>query len=531
MRHLRAILALSISATFAAGCSANNGSAIANAPEGSSVPSVGSNAGMAKAARLFHFRHTPAYPPKPRHRITSADRARALAAGWTPVSSKAAWTNGAGTEILMTDGTVLVQDYCTPNWFSLTPDKTGSYVNGKWTKVAPMSSSYGPLYFASAVLPDGKLIVNGGEYNFCNQDETNLGAIYDPVANTWTPVTGPSGWSEIGDASSVVLPDGTYMLGNCCMSDQALLDESNMTWTQVGNGKHDTNSEEGWTLLRDGNVLTADVFGEPNSEIYNRHTQTWSSAGNLPNNLTQGFEIGPQTMMPNNKVWVAGANQYTAVFDANTKTWYSGPNFPIINGQQEDAADAPSTLLTNGRVMLAVSPGLYSPPAAIVLYNGTTIKQIPAFPNAPNDSSYNVRLLMLPTGEVLEADGSSDVEVYTRGHHVKGIIPPQIASVPTTITHGNTYKISGRYFSGFSQTNFYGDDVQQATNFPLVQITNNGTGHVFYARTHNHSFMGIASHRRVSTMFDVPSGIETGASTLRVIANGVPSAGVSVTIN
>ncbi len=29
-----------------------------------------------------------------------------------------------------------------------------------------MPSNYVPLYFASAVLPDGKLIVNGGEYNF-----------------------------------------------------------------------------------------------------------------------------------------------------------------------------------------------------------------------------------------------------------------------------------------------------------------------------------------------------------------------------
>jgi hypothetical protein len=55
---------------------------------------------------------------------------------------------------------------------------------------------------------------------------------------------------------------------------------------------------------------------------------------------------------------------------------------------------------------------------------------------------------------------------------------------------------------------------------------------VFYARTHDHSTMGVATgHKTVSTNFDVPSGTETGASTLVVIANGIPSAPVSITVN
>ena len=49
-----------------------------------------------------------------------------------------------------------------------------------------MPSTYAPLYFASQVLIDGRVLVEGGEYNFLNQDETNLGAIYDPVKNKWT---------------------------------------------------------------------------------------------------------------------------------------------------------------------------------------------------------------------------------------------------------------------------------------------------------------------------------------------------------
>jgi len=40
----------------------------------------------------------------------------------------------------------------------------------------------------------------------------------------------------------------------------------------------------------------------------------------------------------------------------------------------------------------------------------------------------------------------------------------------------------------------------------------------------------VASQATVSTKFDVPASIETGASTLEVVANGIPSKPVSVTI-
>jgi hypothetical protein len=44
--------------------------------------------------------------------------------------------------------------------------------------------------------------------------------------------------------------------------------------------------------------------------------------------------------------------------------------------------------------------------------------------------------------------------------------------------------------------------------------------------------MGVATgNKTVSTSFDVPNGAETGASTLVVIANGIPSAPVSITVN
>jgi len=65
---------------------------------------------------------------------------------------------------LLTDGTVIVHlidnSFAgTRNWFQLTPDINGSYVNGTWSTFASLPAGYGPLFHASEVLPDPGLSV------------------------------------------------------------------------------------------------------------------------------------------------------------------------------------------------------------------------------------------------------------------------------------------------------------------------------------------------------------------------------------
>ena len=82
-----------------------------------------------------------------------------------------------------------------------------------------------------------------------------------------------------------------------------------------------------------------------------------------------------------------------------------------------------------------------------------------------------------------------------------------------------------------SQASSYGDDFQNATNYPLVRFPTPRLDTSVFAKTHDHSTMGIATGSTiVSTSFDVPASIEAGASTLVMIANGVPSAGIAVTV-
>jgi Kelch motif len=113
--------------------------------------------------------------------------------------------NGAGVGFLLTDGTVMFQGNGLSDWWKLIPDKTGSYVNGTWTQLASLPAGYVPDAFSSAVLADGRVLIVGGEYNNGNFALTNLGAIYDPKANTWTSVAPPTGWKNISPSRCVCL--------------------------------------------------------------------------------------------------------------------------------------------------------------------------------------------------------------------------------------------------------------------------------------------------------------------------------------
>ena len=467
----------------------------------------------------------------------------ASAQSWQPLAHQPSFT--AGHALLLTDGTVMVH-HEDPNdgfsdWWKLTPDINGSYVNGTWTQLASLASDYGPLFFASAVLPDGRVIVEGGEQNFAQYVWTNKGAIYDPTHNVWTPMNPPSGWSSIGDAQSVVLSNGTFMVANCCSTQQALLNASTLTWTATGSGKFDENDEEGWNLLPGGKVLTVDAYvnlGEgngTNSEIYNPSTGSWTSAGSTVVQLWDShgsYEVGPAMLRPDGTVFASGANGagagHTSIYNSSTGSWMPGPDFP----DGLDIADGPAALLPDGNVLVSASPGIFQNGTVFFEWDGTNLNSVPATPNSQDNSSWYGRMLVLPTGQVLYTDGSRDVEIYTPA----GIPNPNWApSVVLTlsgpfINRGSTIMLGGRKFNGYSQAVAYGDDAQAATNYPIVRLTNVSTGHVFYCRTHDHNTMSVGYVGPAYTHVDIPSNMEVGRTYLEVIANGITSPRYNVAI-
>lgn len=506
---------------------------------------------------------------------------------WSRVTSPPRSLTGAGATLLLTDGTVLVhsEQGNLSDWYTLTPDIYGSYVTGTWaqTDSIPASFGYAPLYFASAVLPDGRVIIEGGEYNLNNTNlvDTNLGAIYDPSqlpGSRWNPVASPPTWSNIGDAPSVVLPDGTFMLANCCNSEEVEMTAPYLggsSWVPTGTFKHDWNNEEGWTLLpgpADSEVLltvdTSVIFnstcGSTGSELY--INGYWFCTANTPTKLwdntyqvgTQffGHEMGPAVLRPDATVFQAGANGHdlgapgqSAVFDAMAFQWTAGPTFTCTGCPNElNIADGPAALLPNGNVLMMTSPqeGYHTPSVFFELQLGTdTLVKAQSPPNAGTDSSFYGHMLVLPTGQILFTDFSSDVEIYTpTDTRVGRIWRPSVTKVNgvncgsiflcTYVVHTQSVnRIDGILFNGMSQGSAYGDDYQSATNYPLVRLREvqlcppsgcTTPSRVYYCRTHDHSSMGVATGTLpVSTEFDC-KGVPSGDYQMSVIANGVEGA-------
>jgi hypothetical protein len=492
---------------------------------------------------------------------------------WTPLKNPPP-VGTPGTMLLESNGTVLVHDEPDNNktggttaWYKLTPDSKGSYIDGTWSRIASMPAGYSPLYFASAILPDGRMIVEGGEYIGDNAVWSNKGAIYNPLTNTWASVAPPRGWTSIGDAASNVLANGTFMLQQPCQTclknpdltvDDALLNAKTLTWTVIpGTGKNDPNDEEGWTLEPSGQLLTLDLWAPPQTQLYNPGTESWSFAGNTAENGNPVdplpvVEIGPQVEMPGGNTFVVGAGSSTqepptkCTTDAKTQnalyhykagtagTWTAGPEIPAIGGEEYDSTDGPGSILPDGNVLFDVSACVYNAPTHFFVYHASsnTLSQIPDVPNAPNDSTFYTRMLALPNGQVLFNDGSSQMEVYTAGGTPKAWWRPSITSLSSkTLAPGGTYSLSGKQLAGLDQGAAYGDDVQDNTNFPLVRITNSATGVVTYARTSGWTSVSVAPGTSSSTRFTLPPSTPAGKSTLVVVANGIASPPSTVTIN
>jgi hypothetical protein len=293
-------------------------------------------------------------------------------------------------------------------------------------------------------------------------------------------------------------------------------------------------------------------------------------------------EIGPAILRPDGTVFNTGANcnvkgpktdpnacviyqpiAHTAIYDTKTNTWTAGPDLPHpAPGAEEGGGDTFANLLPDGNVLFQTnsSPGLHDPLARanarytairngtmhlisaeaeapqqscppsfqykFYVFDGSTITNIPKLTTCGQPST-----LLLPNGQVML--GTSPLEIYTPSGTFQNAWRPVITKfIFSTIDAGGNYQIFGTQFNGLGQPNAFGDEFTVAGNFPMVRITNKASGHVRYAHTYNFSTMGVATGSTiVSTWFHVPTNAEAGDSTLEVVANGIPSLPMGVTVN
>lgn len=489
-----------------------------------------------------------------------------MAGSWSPLINQPPFT--ASTMLLLTDGRVMCQDENRRIWWALTPDASGSYVNGYWDPLASMRDAR--MYYGSAVLADGRVLVVGGEYAGGNSaEDIATGEIYDPYFDIWNDISTPAGWYQIGDAPLCVLSDGSVLLGSINDCRTAIYDPVGNLWRQAGQ-KEDCSSEETWTLLSDGCVLSVECSNHPWAQKYIPASNRWVTAGRTPDDLVDSLsiEIGPALLLANGTVFAVGASGKTSLYAPpkvldQPGTWMAGP--PTVNkaGAVLQAKDAPGCLLPNGHAIvvagpMAASKDHYPSDSYFLEYDSATnsLTQILSpetgdlkpFPGSP----YEGRMLLLPTGEVLfggilTASHESKVYAYKPDKpdlKVMAMLQPKIEALhgvlegnTTTLVRGETYLARGKLFNGVSQAVSYGDDATMATNYPLARLVKSGVpgspDKVWYCRTFNHSTMGVATgDMPCTTNLQIPQlqDSDLGPMDLFIVANGISSDPIQVTV-
>ena len=340
------------------------------------------------------------------------------------------------------------------------------------------------------------------------------------------------------------MANGQYLQANCCTKQTAFYNGPN-SWTAGPSVLAARNDESGYTAMPNGNVLMVDVqentscgnslksteYLAPPYTAWACGPQTTQQLWNQSDQeLGSGVLFYPSANHPQGGVFQYGGSVVaTNVYDVACNTWATGPT---LNNM--DQADGPGALEPNGLVLEQVSPGLFNSGCQFQEYDSTTGQgTLTVTANngyCPGDSSYEGHLMIFPTGQIASVDFGTQIYLY---NPKPGVVA---AAVPTIIPAVNAYLggsknniLYGIQLNGLSENNFYGDDYQAATNYPLIRFTDSNNN-VYYGFTHDDSSHSIAPGTISYTKFDINPATPPGLYTMQVVTNGIASNSVTVRI-
>lgn len=499
-------------------------------------------------------------------KVAASACALACMVAWSGPSQSASWTKltnlapgTVGTMMLLTDGTVMVQGYPYNTWLRLSPSSTGSYIDGTWSALAPMSTAR--LYFASHVLPNGKVWVLGGEYSGTplTGNVTNTGEIYDPLSNTWAPIASHPE-ANFGDDPSMLLPNGKILAGSIFTNQTYLYDIATNSWSFAASKVYpDRSDEESWVKLVNGNVLTYDLFESVDhsgqyAELFDPSTKTWSSispsdgsaGGAIPalSSVATGYEVGPFLKVRGHdnqgQIFGIGATGHTALYAPTTKTWTAGPDVMGTIGATNvlfGSDDAPAAVMPSGHVLFAADAGptlgTFSAPTQLFDYDPVANTITGVSPTIPDNNlasipAFITRMLVLPNGQILFSDSSQQLWVYTPDGTPEQATVPVFANVK--YSGAGVFTLQGVRMNGPSAGSAFGDDVESDENYPIVRLED-AAGHVYYGRTSNWSKTGVGQSVANETVdFTLKTGMAPGAYSVIVSGAGISSSPRCITI-
>jgi len=454
---------------------------------------------------------------------------------WTQVATPAPDANN-GVMLVMTDGSILCHTTSGGNlgdgtiWDRLTPDSTGSYINGTWTQTAGMNQER--FSFSSAVLKDGRVYAGGGEYGTDGTQNGWHGEVYNLTTNVWTEIAGSNSTNVISDGSCKLLDNGDVIQALVDVPfpvHTVLFNPTTMAYT-AGPSTLGGSNETMWLKLPDNSILFVNEAALT-SERYIPASNSWIADGNVPDSLYDpyGYECGPAWMLPNGQAFFIGGTNHTAIYTPSGTTaagrWRKGPDVPNGYGMP----DAPGVMLPNGLILFAASPQPtqqteFASPTKFFLYNylDSAYTAIAAPSTASTQSiSQQYSLLQLPNGQVLcglsQDNTSNQYYVYTPTGTPLTAGKPFISDV-TRITC-TTYMVTGHGFNGISEGSAFGDENECDSNYPLFRFTQGNK--VYYARSYNWNSTGVQRGLKPDTAyFELPSAMGSGSYYMYAVANG-----------
>lgn len=250
-----------------------------------------------------------------------------------------------------------------------------------WTPTGPMISEV-PFNHSAVLLDDGRVLVAGGRWSGTTAAGVlNTTQLYDPTTNRWSET------SEMRHArayhASALLPDGRVLVAGGedergdSMTSAEVWDPATGSWSEVGSllvpHHNETNSavtlRSGRVLLAGGSNSRAEGSGilSDATQVFDPRTNTWALGQRLPEGrndhlviavadgrvLVAGGQIWrDETSPPNPTSTVATAS--TAIYDPRHGSWSNGPSMHAARANAAAVTLDDGTVFVTGGIHLAV---------------------------------------------------------------------------------------------------------------------------------------------------------------------------------
>jgi N-acetylneuraminic acid mutarotase len=289
---------------------------------------------------------------------------------WTPAASM---TTGRSrhTATLLADGRVLVAGGRDASGASLRTAELYDPATDNWTPTGSMATRR-DNYRATRLL-DGRVLVAGGvsidpAAPPSGPAITNTAEIYDPNTGTWTHTDHMTNarWGH----SMTLLPDGRVLVagGNTRAAPEEatrtaeIYDPATGAWSPTGN-MNIARAFHAATLLADGRVLVAGGITRPHSdltataELYDSLTGRWTETGSLA--VARGGHGFSASRLASGKVLIEGAAAPTAtaeqrasaeLYDPLSGSWSFTGSMSVGRGAQAAVSLADGRVLVTGGV-------------------------------------------------------------------------------------------------------------------------------------------------------------------------------------